>query len=267
MTKLSQCAKCDHDRRICGHYKSEDDMDCPHYARGGLLQDAESQSNMETIISMAFGYVIFALCIYWWYFDDTRVLYILFIPLLVMFVWGVVDYMKNRKKNNIQSEKKKMKKMEQKVEKVVEPQLTTRTLLQVTLHKLNLQYDFDDTQNFRVTYQGEHFRILADDENRWIQIQDCGWYEASLDDIDNLALLHRAVNECNIRDGNRIVFTYNKIEKVILLHTLCDLLWIPQIPDIEIYLQTTFNSMLQSHQFFFQMMEKLRREEYEKSNS
>lgn len=261
MAKLSQCAKCDYDRRICGHYKSEDDMDCPHYACGGVLQDVESKSNMGTFISMAFGYVIFALYIYWRYFDDARVLYILFIPLLVLFIWGVVDYMKNRKRNT-QFEKKKMEKKEQKVEKAVEPQMTSRTLLQVALHNLNLQYDFDDTQKFCVIYQGEKFRIFADDENRWIQIQDCGWYEASLDDIDNLALLHRAVNECNIRDGNKIVFTYNKIEKEIWLHTLCDLLWIPQIPDIEIYLQTTFNSMLQSHQFFFQMMEKLRREEY-----
>ena len=55
MAKLSQCAKCDYDRRICGHYKSEDDMDCPHYACRGVLQDVEPKSNMDTIISMAFG--------------------------------------------------------------------------------------------------------------------------------------------------------------------------------------------------------------------
>lgn len=261
MTKLSQCAKCDHDRRKCGHYKSEDDMDCPHYARGGVLQEEEYKSDKDTIVSLAFIYVIFTSCICGFFFDDARVLYLLSIPLLVLLIWGVVDFFKNRMKN-IQSEKMTM---EQKVEKVAEPQMATRMLLQVTLHKLNLQYDFDDTQSFRVTYQGEHFRILADDENGWIQIQDCGWYEASLDDIDNLALLHRGVNECNMRDLNKIVYTYNKIEKEVWLHTLRDLLWIPQIPSLEIYLQSTFNSMLRSHQLFFRMMEELRKEEFEKS--
>ena len=85
-----------------------------------------------------------------------------------------------------------------------------------------------------------------------------------MDDIDNLALLHRAVNECNIRDVNKIVYTYNKVEREIGLHVLRDILWLPQIPDSEQYLQTTFDTMLRSHQIFFRMMESLRKEEFAK---
>lgn len=44
MTKLSQCAKCVHNRRNCGNYKLEDDMDCPHYARGGVMGDKEPET-------------------------------------------------------------------------------------------------------------------------------------------------------------------------------------------------------------------------------
>lgn len=146
------------------------------------------------------------------------------------------------------------------------PDSTTRTSLMVALRKLNLQYEFDDNQNFIVTYQGEHFRILADNDKIWIQVQDLWWYEASLDDIDNLALLHRAVNECNMRDANKMVYTYNQEEHEVGIHTLRDLLWLPQIPNSEQYLQTTFDTMLRSHHFFFRMMEDLRREEFEKSN-
>ena len=146
------------------------------------------------------------------------------------------------------------------------PDATTRTSLMVALRKLNLQYEFDDNQNFIVTYQGEHFRILADNDKIWIQVQDCWWYQESLDDIDNLALLHRAVNECNIRDVNKIVYTYNKEEREIGLHVLREILWLPQIPDLDQYLQTTFDTMLRSHHFFFRMMENLRREEFEKNN-
>ena len=146
------------------------------------------------------------------------------------------------------------------------PDSTTRTLLMVALRKLNLQYEFDDDQNFIVVYQGERFRIVADNESIWIQIQDCWWYRESLDDIDNLALLHRAVNECNIRDVNKIVYTYDNIEKEVGLHILRDLLWMPQIPTPEQYLQTTFDTMFRSHHFFFRMMEELRKDEYGRHN-
>ena len=146
------------------------------------------------------------------------------------------------------------------------PDATTRTSLMVALHKLNLQYDFDEDQHFVVTYQGERFRLIAENGHAWIHIQDCWWYRESLNDIDNLALLHRAVNECNIRDVNKIVYTYNKEEREIGLHVLREILWLPQIPDLDQYLQTTFDTMLRSHHFFFRMMENLRREEFEKNN-
>lgn len=142
------------------------------------------------------------------------------------------------------------------------PDSTTRTLLMVALRKLNLQYEFDDDQNFLVTYQGEQFRIIAENDKPWIQVQDCWWYGESLDDIDNLALLHRAVNECNIRDANKMVYTYNKEEHEVGIHTLRDLLWLPQIPDSDQYLQAAFDTMLRSHHYFFRMMEELRKEEY-----
>lgn len=142
------------------------------------------------------------------------------------------------------------------------PDSTTRTLLMVALRKLNLQYEFDDDQNFLVTYQGEQFRIIAENDKPWIQVQDCWWYGESLDDIDNLALLHRAVNECNIRAANKMVYTYNKEEHEVGIHTLRDLLWLPQIPDSDQYLQAAFDTMLRSHHYFFRMMEELRKEEY-----
>ena len=144
------------------------------------------------------------------------------------------------------------------------PNSTTRMSLMVALRKQNLQYEFDDDQNFIVLYHGERFRIVADNESIWIQIQDCLWYRESLDGIDNLALLHRAVNKCNIRDVNKIVYTYDYIEKEVGLHILRDLLWMPQIPSPEQYLQTTFDTMLRSHHLFFRMMEGLRKEEHGK---
>ena len=55
-------------------------------------------------------------------------------------------------------------------------------------------------------------------------------------------------------------------EREIGLHVLREILWLPQIPDSDQYLQTTFDTMLRSHHFFFRMMENLRKEEFARKN-
>lgn len=265
MTKLSQCARCKKDRRNCGYYKDEDDTDCPQYMSSRQDDDAEYSVPWVGIVYMAFyvgfGYVCFSIG-FAKYFKTSMVYYLFAIPVILLVVWGIVKYVKNRKMTKqIQTTEEDMEQMD-----IQLPDTTTRTSLMVALRKLNLQYEFDDDQQFMVTYQGERFRLIAENEHAWIQIQDCWWYRESLDDIDNLALLHRAVNECNIRDVNKIVYTYNKVEREIGLHVLRDILWLPQIPTPDQYLQTTFDTMLRSHQFFFRMMESLRKEEFARNN-
>ena len=266
MEKLVQCARCVYDRRHCGHYTSEDDTDCLHYiaSRKDDGEDVFVQKVGIGYVTLCVGFVYacFAICFAEYFKNHAAVYYILAVLVISLVIWGIVKFVRNRKK------RKSMKTTNTDMEKVniTLPDTTTRTSLMVTLRKLNLQYEFDEDQNILVTYQGEHFRIIAENERAWIQIQDLWWYDASLTDIDNLALLHRAVNECNIRDVNKIIYTYNKVEREVGLHILRDLLWMPQIPTLDQYLQTTFNTMLRSHHFFFRMMEDLRREEFEKSN-
>ena len=265
MTKLSQCARCMKDRRKCGHYRDENDTDCPQYKSARQDHDEEEfnqKMGIATIISCGgLVYVVFALC-FAAYFESPIVYYIFAIPIIMLGIWRLVKYIKNRKLkkqmkvNNINM-KDDMEQMD-----IQLPDSTTRTLLMVALRKLNLQYKFDEEQNFLVTYQGEQFRIIAENDKPWIQVQDCWWYGESLDDIDNLALLHRAVNECNIRAANKMVYTYNKEEHEVGIHTLRDLLWLLQIPDSDQYLQAAFDTMLRSHHYFFRMMEELRKEEY-----
>ena len=265
MTKLSQCARCKIDRRNCGYYKDEDDTDCSQYM--SARQDDGKEEFVHrvgigyTTLYVGFAYVAFSIG-FAKYFKSPMVYYIFAIPVRLVVVWGILKYVKNRKKT------KQIKTTEEDMEQVriTLPDTTTRTSLMVALRKLNLQYDFDEDQHFVVIYQGERFRLIAENGHAWVHIQDCWWYRESLDDIDNLALLHRAVNECNIRDVNKIVYTYNKEEREIGLHVLREILWLPQIPDSDQYLQTTFDTMLRSHHFFFRMMENLRKEEFARKN-
>lgn len=75
---------------------------------------------------------------------------------------GVAIYIRGRKKKR--QEKKEKDKMEQynrrqENTKVATTEISTRILLQQTLAKLSLNYDFDEDQNFVVEYQGETFII------------------------------------------------------------------------------------------------------------
>ena len=150
------------------------------------------------------------------------------------------------------------------VEETKEESCTTSTqsLLIDTLRRLNWQYEMEGDNLINVNYQGESFRFFYKGGRYIVHIQDCLWYEAPLDDINNLSILHRAVNECNMSGFNRLVYTYyNDVNKV-GVHTLREVIFMPQIPDLDNYLRVTLNDMLYEHQRFYGWMENIRREEY-----
>lgn len=143
--------------------------------------------------------------------------------------------------------------------------LLTRALLRKTLDSMSLKYKLAEDQRFVVKYQGETFLINADDDDAFIYILDGWWYDAPLDDIDNLSVLYKAINEHNIQSRlTKIAYTNDLEENKIEIHTLCGILWIDSIPNIEAYLQTIFDNIIQSHQLFFQMMEEERRKDFAK---
>ena len=155
-------------------------------------------------------------------------------------------------------------------EQVVEsaaPLPTTRELLFSVLHNLNLEYKLDQDEDIMFTYQGEHFEIWAQDESKFIEIRYLWWFDAPLDDIDNLSIIHKAVNECNIYGKDRIVYSYQTDENTINLHTFSYFLWIPQIPEIEKYFTCMLEDAMKSQRLFFQTMEKIRREQYANTNN
>ena len=107
MSKLTQCVKCDHDRRNCGHFILENDTDCPHYMRGGAYQEKdETTTNVKTIIHWAFLYIFFSIYVYIRWFDDARVFFVFAIPLVLFIIWAVIVYnTKSRKQRQEVKEK------------------------------------------------------------------------------------------------------------------------------------------------------------------
>lgn len=285
MTKLSQCAKCKKDRRNCGFYTPEDDTDCPHYRGASHCAILDDKDDVGCIGRMVLVIVIAVISVIV-SFSDVKVSFSTIviavsaaIVVLVAIIWLIVKGVKliNKSSNRIKA-KKQMKEEQMKtdetedVEDVATPmgsgtsELSTRTLLQVVLHRLNLQYEFDDEQRFCLKYQGENFCIVAEDDSPYLYIRDFFWYRAPLDDIDNYSLLCRAVNRCNMIDMVKFVYTCHREDNEVCLHTLYDIVWMSQIPNTESYLLAALDSILRSHHQFFQEMENLRREEFRRNN-
>lgn len=285
MTKLSQCARCKKDRRNCGYYTPEDDTDCPHYSGArhcAILDDKDDVGciwRMVLLILIAIIVIIVNLSGVKVTFAGvaSAILGGVFVLLGITWLifWGADSIGKLIKRIKTKKNMKKKQKETDKTEEVEDVEIpvgnnisevSTRTLLQLALHSLNLQYEFDAEQDFIVRYQGETFRIIAEDENTYLHIQDLRWYDAPLDDIDNLSLLYKAVNECNMHNMVRLVYTYDRAENELSLHSLYDILWMSEIPDIDALLVASFEKMLRAHHLFFHVMEELRREEFGRNN-
>lgn len=152
------------------------------------------------------------------------------------------------------------------IPEAVDPE--TKQLLVDTLKKLNLEVKLDEdyTEYVMTDYQGEHFRIKIENK-KFIEVQDLHWYEAPVDDLDNFLVVQKAMNWINMITTCRMVYTIDNDDNMVNLHTQAALLWIPEIPDIDQYLEATLRYMLQVKSIFYSTMEKIRRAQYESENA
>ena len=143
---------------------------------------------------------------------------------------------------------------------------TSRILLASTLQKLNIEYELDKDGDYFITYHGERFLLIVNEKDTTLYIKDYYWYSSALDDIDNLSVLHRAINECNSRCLSTLIYQYFSDENEVGVHSKRDLLWIPQIPDKEKYLRDVLDDMLKMHNYFFRWIEEIRHEKHAETN-
>lgn len=148
----------------------------------------------------------------------------------------------------------------------IQKQKTVDTFADV-LEKLSCKYEIDEKkESISFIFQGEHFIAYdLNDDNLFITIADTWWYESPLDDIDNLALMRRAVNDCNFNSPATLLYSINNENKTVGLHTRITILWLQQIPNIKDYLLAILNQLLRCHHLFFDKMEELRRLDHKSS--
>ena len=152
---------------------------------------------------------------------------------------------------------------DQEAEKEVDQCLDERTitgLVQSTLRKIGCEPETETKENTThvfFTYQGERFTIECNDSCKFIVIYDTWWYELSTySEVEEIADLHKVINLANQLASCTLLYTVNQEAEQIGVHSRRNILFIPQIPDIDHYLISVLNDFFKVQRFVLTELEK-----------
>lgn len=140
-------------------------------------------------------------------------------------------------------------------------------LLSTALQELGCTLEKEESEgHYSTMYQGEYFIMRADDDDWQAMAYDVRWLTVPLDDIDALADVRRAVNECNTNYLNAtLCYTIDEEDQVMAVHTKFDILLIGTIPDYRAYLNSRFEAAFLQRREFHKEMAALRKKDTDKS--
>lgn len=138
--------------------------------------------------------------------------------------------------------------------------IPTRTLVMRILRTMGCEPVVDDRNGFICfDYQGEYFRIEADNDCPHINVYDLWWHSIPMDaDIEEFAWLQKAVNLVNGSANCTVLYTPDQEGKVIGVHSKKNMLFISQIPDIALYLMAALNDFFKVQREVLTEIEKQR---------
>lgn len=123
----------------------------------------------------------------------------------------------------------------------------TLELITDTLHKLRCQTEIIEDGCVATDYQGERFAIYYADDCAVIDICDFGWYRQPNDDEEAVANIKRAINEANIYSMAKLFYTN---DGEIIVYTRRHAIFIKEIPQLDRYLASLFNSIFNANRNF-----------------
>ena len=137
---------------------------------------------------------------------------------------------------------------------------TITGLVLSTLRKIGCDYEIEQRGNInwiRFIFQGEHFTIDCNDDNYYINIYDTWWYEISIySDIEEIADLHKVINIVNRQANCTLIYTVNEESELIGVHSKKNMLFISQIPELDLYLKSAFSEFFKVQRSVLTELEK-----------
>lgn len=114
--------------------------------------------------------------------------------------------------------------------------MDTPTLIKGLLKKLNSQYQENEDGSLFFTYQSERFWLQCDKESSWIRIIDLQWYECTLEKIEEVSCMQKAINISNAGQQCTAIYSIDKEENKMIVYSKCDLLISSHFPAPDQYL-------------------------------
>ena len=137
---------------------------------------------------------------------------------------------------------------------------TITGLILCTLRKIGCEPEKEecgDLTRVFFTYQGERFTIECNDTCRFIVIYDTWWYQMSVySDVEDIANLHKVINLANQHASVTVIHTVNQEIEEIGVHSRRNILFIPQIPEIDQYLVSVLNEFFKVQRYVVTELEK-----------
>lgn len=137
---------------------------------------------------------------------------------------------------------------------------TITGLVTGALRKIGCDYEIEQRGNInyiRFIFQGEHFTIDCNDDNYFINIYDTWWYEISTySDVEEIADLRKVINLANQHTNCSLIYTVNDETELIGVHSKKNMLFISQIPELDLYLKSAFNEFFKAQRFVLTELEK-----------
>ena len=136
-----------------------------------------------------------------------------------------------------------------------------RDLLLELLAKMGCPYEFDDENDIRFRWQGGYFCAIAENNSWFVIIYFFNWRECELYNIDSVSRVKRIINEANDKCLVTTYYSINEAATTLHIHSKILFLLIPQIDDLEDYLQGMLTLFFDTRRFVDVELDKLENEE------
>lgn len=192
---------------------------------------------------------------------DNAFLHALTLLAGVVFFYKLIDCLAGRKGQEDEEERDTVDETGNNAtsERVVEQSPATRMLVLETLGKMGCAFDDEDDGIIRFSYQGAGFAIEAVDDCLFINVDYPWWHVLPMDgDLEDFAYMQKAVNMANHHYACNVFYTFNKEENLIGVHCKKNILFVPQIPNLEGYLASVLDSFFKTQREVMTEIEKNR---------
>ena len=107
-------------------------------------------------------------------------------------------------------------------------------------------------------YQGELFAMYTAKDSLWVNLRDPNWHTVPLDDIDELAIVRKTVNNVNWHSTGRFVYYIDEEERTMRLDLLYSFILFKEIADLESVLRALLSIFFREKTFFMKQLEEER---------